>query len=374
MNAKFKIPLNRNLIVAAVAFIAGLANPSGAMGAAVTRLTPPSMLFSFNDAGTPVTSRFLPGQRFDLQATISPVAGQAISSVQFKVNNSVVPGTVTLSDPSPIGSFPAGTKIATLRAYSNLIAGIKTLTVVATQSDNVATTRDGNFEIVPITQIGRRAKNIIILLGDGMGIAHRTAARLMKNGSQQGKANAPLAMDQFPVTGLVMTASLNSIVTDSAPGMACYSSGNKSNNNQEGVFPDDTTAAFDNPRVEYMGEYLARTQGKSLGIVTTADVFDATPAANAVHTANRGAGSGICDQYLDESVPKANLKVLLGGGRKWFLPSTTSGSARTDSLDYVLSAELASAWGVAPGLIDKNRDLLADFQAAGFTYSPTPQR
>jgi alkaline phosphatase len=40
--------------------------------------------------------------------------------------------------------------------------------------------------------------------------------------------------------------------------------------------------------------------GKSLGIATTADVFDATPAAWAVHTSNRNAGTGICDQYLDE--------------------------------------------------------------------------
>ena len=107
-------------------------------------------------------------------------------------------------------------------------------------------------------------------------------------------------MDDFPVTGMVKTASLNSIVTDSSPGMAAYVNGNKSNNNQQGVFPDDTLDAFDNPRVEYLSEYLHRTQGKALGLVTTSDVFDATPAANAIHTANRGAGTGIVDQYFDD--------------------------------------------------------------------------
>ena len=46
-------------------------------------------------------------------------------------------------------------------------------------------------------------------------------------------------MDTFPYTGQVMTGSLNSIVTDSAPGMANYVNGNKAQNNQEGVWPDD---------------------------------------------------------------------------------------------------------------------------------------
>jgi len=72
----------------------------------------------------------------------------------------------------------------------------------------------------------------------------------------------------------------------------------------------------DNPRVEAIGEFFARTRGKSLGIVTTSDVFDATPASFATHTSNRGAGTGICDQYLDEGVAVGGLKVLLGGGRK----------------------------------------------------------
>jgi alkaline phosphatase len=182
-------------------------------------------------------------------------------------------------------------------------------------------------------------------------------------------------MDSLPSTAMLMTASLNSIVTDSAPGAACYSTGNKSNNNQEGVFPDDTTDKWDNPRVEHMGAYLARTQGKALGIVTTADVEDATPAAFAVHTQDRGAGTGICDMFLDEGVAFANLRVLMGGGRKWFLPTGQPGSGRVNSAtssgaDYVLPAEIATAWGVPAGSVNGARDLIADFQTAGFTYAP----
>ena len=338
----------------------------------VSRLTPPSDLFSFKDPSPPYISRFLPGQRFDLQATISPDAAQNIAGVKFYVNNSEVPGVITLVRATvTTPALPANTLVATLRAYSHLAPGVHRLTVSATQLPNgqsvIAT---GNFEIVNLgTSVGPKTKNIIVMIGDGMGIAHRTAARIVLNGVSQGKALAPLAMDTFPVTGLIQTASLNSIVTDSAPGSSCYSTGNKNNNNQEGVFPDDTLDAFDNPRTEYMGEYFARTLGKSLGIVTTADVFDATPAAWAIHTQNRGAGTGICDQYLDEAVVKSNLTVLLGGGRKWFLPSTTAGSARNNATDYVLSAELVAGWGVAAGALDPTRDLLADFQKAGFAYA-----
>jgi alkaline phosphatase len=337
----------------------------------VYRLTPPSAQFTFDDPTPPVVARFLPGQRFDLQATINPEAGKTITSVVFKVDGNTVPGTVTLLTPDAPGLL-ANAVSPTLRAYSNTTPGVHTFTVEATQSDSTILTDSGNFEVMAInTNGGTKAKNIIFCIGDGMGIGHRTAARIMSKGVQQGKALEELVTDTFPNTGIVKTASLNSIVTDSAPGAACYSSGNKANNNQEGVFPDDTTAKFDNPRVELVGEYLFRTQGKALGIVTTSDVFDATPAAFGVHTQDRGAGTGICDQFLDEATVKSGLKVLMGGGRKWFLPSTSVGSARANSSDYVHAAELATAWGVATGnATDNTRDLLADFQSAGFTYAP----
>lgn len=85
-----------------------------------------------------------------------------------------------------------------------------------------------------------------------------------------------------------------------------------------------------------------------MGIVTTADVFDATPAAHAVHSQDRGAGTGIVDQFFDDA-NKTGLTVLLGGGRKWFLPNTTAGPARVASSGYVLPSDIVSGWGVAPG-------------------------
>jgi alkaline phosphatase len=160
-----------------------------------------------------------------------------------------------------------------------------------------------------------RARNIVLLLGDGMGLAHRTAARMVSRGYADGRARAPLAMDTMPVTGQVMTSSLNAVLTDSAPGMSCYSTGNKSNNNQEGVFPDNTPDDFDNPRIEYIGEMLRRLRGPGfkVGIVTTADVTDATPAANAVHTADRSKGVDIAQRFFDER-EQSGVAVLMGGG------------------------------------------------------------
>ena len=342
----------------------------------VARLTPPSELFA-NGNHEPVIARFLPGQRFDLQATLVPDAGETIVSAEFRVDGLATKGGVAalrttglakvLGDGSPT---PAGTAVASLRAYSLARPGEHVFSVSARQSDGRHGEARGNFVIEKLSGHGSRVKNLIVLLGDGMGIAHRTAARIVVAGYAQGKAKAALAMDTFPYVALVRTASLNSIVTDSAPGMSNYLTGNKAANNQEGVFPDDTADPFDNPRVEYLAEYLHRIRGTALGLVTTADVYDATPAANAVHTADRTAGTGIVDQYFDDR-GLTGLRVLLGGGRKWFLPATTPGSQRATRSDYVLADELVAGWGAARGALDPGRDLIGDFIAAGFSYVST---
>ena len=360
----------------ACAALFGLAALQASAAPTVSRLTPPSELFSSGHAA-PVIARFLPGQRFDLQATLRPdEAGKSITAARFAIDGKRVDGNLALRSCATgcLGTVPSNASIATVRAVSSTKPGLHTVTVTATQSDGQTVTANGNFEVVPLLAGGSKVKNIIIMLGDGMGAAQRTGARIVAGGYAQGKTITPLAMDTFPVTGMVKTSSLNSVVTDSAPGMSSYVSGNKNNNNEEGVFPDDTTDPFDNPRIEYLSEYLHRTQGKALGLVTTADVFDATPAANAVHTSARGAGTGIVDQYLDDRT-LSGLTVLMGGGRKWFMPASTPGSARGDKTDYAFSAtdphtaDIVKRWGAAPGNLDKDRDLLADFQSAGFAYA-----
>jgi len=374
-----------------------------AAGAAeISRLTPPSELFSSGESD-PVIARFLPGQLFDLQATVKPDPGLTITQFWFRVDGgtasarsagslSIVTETGTADtciDPATgkttgasgcklVAGLPANAAVVSQRGYSKGTPGIHELKVFAKQSDGSLITAVGNFEIVGIDRgAGKIAKNIIVFLGDGMGASQRTAGRIMAKGYAQGKAKGKLTMDTFPYTGMVMTASLNSIVTDSAPGMQNYVTGNKANNNQEGVFPDDTLDAFDNPRVEYLAEYLHNLQGKSLGVVTTADVFDATPASMAVHTSARGNGTGIVDQFLDDR-HLTGLTVLMGGGRKWFLPNDSNsvspqpanGSQRRNANDYVLPADIVAGWDATPGTLDAGRDLITDFQDAGFRYAP----
>ena len=365
--------MKNRVLLMSMATLLGLGASAAMADPKISRMSPPSQLFATAGAqAAPMISRFLPGQRFDLQATIIPDAGSSITQIFGAIDDvplSAPAGVISIVPATAIVKVSPGAVVASLRGYSNATVGVHTLTISATQSNGKTVTAKGNFEIVGLQTGTNKIKNVIFMLGDGMGASQRTAARIMMNGYSQGKVNTKMAMDTFPNTAMIMTASLNSIVTDSAPGMQNYVTGNKAQNNQEGVWPDDTSDKFDNPRVEYVSEYLARTQGKKLGIVTTADVFDATPASNAIHTQDRGAGTGIVDQFFDDA-DKTGLTVLMGGGRKWFLPATAVGSARSDSSDYVLPSDVVAGWNVASGKLDKSRDLIAEFQAAGWSYAP----
>jgi alkaline phosphatase len=214
-----------------------------------------------------------------------------------------------------------------VRGYSVSVAG--PFVVTARTADGATATSRLTVESWAGPARGARARNIILLLGDGMGAAHRTAARIVSRGVHNGKAAGRLAMDTMDVTGMVMTGSLNSVITDSSPGMASYVTGQKNNNNQSGVFPDNTPDALDNPRIEYLGEMLRRTRGAgfNVGIVTTADLTDSTPAANAAHTADRYAGPEIAAQMLDERASNG-VTVLLGGGSRHFVPETAGGTRK----------------------------------------------
>jgi alkaline phosphatase len=348
----------------ATALVAALSAASAHAQATQVRVIPP--------AG----ARFLPGQLFDVRVEGK---GSAPYKATLSLDGKPVAFTSGSADPALTdGITPTGFGGFNARGFSIHKPGKHALAATFTDASGAAVKASAEIEIV--RPGGRHGvKNVIVYLGDGMGVAHRTAARIVSKGVTAGDPNGWLAMDGMPGTGLVTTHSLNSIVTDSAPGMACYTTGNHAQNGQEGVFPAQVTNAFYAPRVEYLGHYLHRTRGTALGIVTTADVEDATPAANAVFTANRNFGTGICDQYLDESDARdtrqfgSGLRVLLGGGRRWFLPATDAYSSRATASDYAgLPADLLAGWHLpagAAGAVDTGRDLVADFKAAGFGYA-----
>ncbi len=175
-----------------------------------------------------------------------------------------------------------------------------------------------------------KAKNIIFMIADGLSVAHRTGARIMSKGMTEGKANGRLAMDDIPPVAFIGTSSTHSIATDSANTASAYMTGHKSRVNALGVYADRTPDSLDDPKVETIAEALRRTTKKSVGIVTTAEVEDATPAALVSHTRKRGDKAEIVGMMLD-----VKPDVLFGGGSAYFLGKDIPGSKRKDDKDYI---------------------------------------
>ena len=130
----------------------------------VTRLTPPSELFSSGNAA-PVIARFLPDQRFDLQATIVPdAADKTIIKAVFYIDGVEIKLPVSMKT-CATGCLPKIEKnaaIVSIRALSNTKPGLHVFTVEASQSDGQTVKASGNFEIVPWQVGGQKVKNIII--------------------------------------------------------------------------------------------------------------------------------------------------------------------------------------------------------------------
>ena len=175
-----------------------------------------------------------------------------------------------------------------------------------------------------------KAKNIIFLLGDGLTVANRTGARIMSKGMTEGKANGRLAMDDLDHMAFIGTSSTDAIATDSANTMSAYMTGHKTAVNALGVYADRTPASLDDPRVETIAEALRRTSKKSIGVVSTAEIEDATPAAVVSHTRKRADKAEIVGMFYD-----VKPDVILGGGSAYFLPKSTTGSKRKDDKDYI---------------------------------------
>jgi alkaline phosphatase len=176
----------------------------------------------------------------------------------------------------------------------------------------------------------RKAKNVILLIGDGMSPAHRVGARILSKGIAEGKSLGKLSMDDMPHTALVATAGSDSIITDSANSASAYATGHKSTVNAMGVYADRTKDPFDDPKVETLASLAKRRLNMGIGIVTNTEVEDATPAAVVSHTRRRAAYDEIVEQLF-----AAKPDVLLGGGSANFLPKAAPGSKRKDDVDYL---------------------------------------
>jgi alkaline phosphatase len=180
------------------------------------------------------------------------------------------------------------------------------------------------------TTSARKVKNVILFIGDGMSIANRTAARVMSKGIVEGKFQGKLSFDDMPYSAMIGTSGADSLITDSANSMSAYTTGHKSSVNALGVYASRTTDNLAHPKVETIVELIKRKTKMAVGIVSDAEIEDATPAALVAHTRRRADKQYIADQLFLQ-----NIDVILGGGSAYFLPQKDPKSKRKDDSNLV---------------------------------------
>lgn len=237
---------------------------------------------------------------------------------------------------------------------------------VATSEENIAA----------VVKESGKAKNVILFVGDGMGISTVTAARIMA-GQLEGKLGEEhqLSFETLPFSGFAKTYNVDAQTPDSAGTMTAMASGVKTDAGVIGVDEDiergNCATVAGNELVT--ATELAEIAGKSTGIVSTARITHATPAATYAKSADRNwedvsdmpeaavtAGcEDIASQLINfeanlearyEGLDVDGLEVVMGGGRRHFLPK----DAAFNSADAVSSVE---------GDRTDGRDLTAEWKA-----------
>lgn len=202
----------------------------------------------------------------------------------------------------------------------------------ATLSYNNGTRTTASWLVRDLATV-RKTKNIVLFIGDGMTTNMITAARLIAHKSINGRYQTKMQMDQFPVLGHQMTHSLDSFITDSANSATALYTGHKSTVNALGVYADSSKNPFDDPKIETIAEMFRRLTGGGVGIVSTAFIADATPAALTAHTRDRSMYGQVVDSYLNGITNYTwtnwtGPDVLFGGGAEQFIPGKTSYQGR----------------------------------------------
>jgi len=200
------------------------------------------------------------------------------------------------------------------------------------------------------TNGGTKAKNVILFIGDGMSMAHRTAARVLSKGLAAGRYGGELAIDDMPHMALVSTSGTDSIVTDSANSMSAYATGHKSCVNAMGIYCARNQNNLQHPHVETISELVKRLRGMSVGVVTNTEIEDATPAAMVAHTRRRADYNDIVKMFFE-----VQPDVIMGGGSPNFWPKSAEGSKRNDEENFVKKFE-----EVGYAFVKTRTELLAD--------------
>lgn len=154
-------------------------------------------------------------------------------------------------------------------------------------------------------------KNIIFMIGDGMGVNYVSASVYTIEDN---------AFKRFDQLGLVVTCSADALVTDSAAGATAYSCGIRTYNGAIGVDVDKQS-------VETIIEFLEE-KGKATGVISTSAVTHATPASFVAHVELRKMEFDIAEDFSNSSID-----MVIGGGWGYFTPKDEDGEGGGDRLD-----------------------------------------
>ena len=199
------------------------------------------------------------------------------------------------------------------------------------------------------------ARNVILLTSDGNGIGTNYATRIWM-GQQAGGLGDDFVLPQetFPDVALVKTYSTNGQTPDSAPTASAMNTGVKTKNDlinvTDNVAVDDCAAGLEAANRPTTIAEIAEAMGKSVGVVSTARITHATPAAVYAHSVNRdwednsaipeGCAQPDIAAQLVEAMTSGRIDLALGGGRTHFLPAEVideegDPGARTDGRNLV---------------------------------------
>lgn len=186
-------------------------------------------------------------------------------------------------------------------------------------------------------------KNMIYMIGDGMGFLQLDAARVVKG--------SPLTIDTMPIQHRVQTASADNPVTDSAAAGTAHATGFRTNNGMVGLAPDgrELTSILK----------MAQAAGKATGVVVTDIVYGATPGSYLANVNHRNEQDAILEQTLFITQPD----ILLGGGTSVF--QAIRGPERLADTPYTLitTRDELLAWDTKSG-----GPLLGLFASGTMTY------
>jgi alkaline phosphatase len=278
-------------------------------------------------------AKFLAGQKFDLEVEFRGSGGGDIKLL------------IDGADASKFfGKAPVIKQSETLISYRLNDVSLNKPGPVRVEAETSAAGRvlKKSVEYTVAAPQPRQAKNVILFIGDGMGLQSRQIARILSKGITQGKYNGLLDMEKLTGgTAFITTSGYDSLVTDSANSASAYATGHKSVVNAMGVYENSDPDPLAHPKVENIAELVKRVRGMSVGLVTTSNITDATPAAMVAHTRRRAEQNFIAGEMM-----KAD--VVMGGGSWQFLPQSTPGSRRKDE-----------------------RNLISEFKSKGYAFAGT---